>query len=37
VDIIFGLFEGWWRSEDGRNHAIPWWQVDLQASGYAAA
>ncbi|KAK3376218.1 hypothetical protein B0T24DRAFT_699496 [Lasiosphaeria ovina] len=37
VDIIFGLFEGWWRFEDGRTHAIAHqsrWQADLHAAGY---
>ncbi len=37
VDMIFGLFEGWWLFEDGRRHAIAHqtrWQTDLQASGY---
>lgn len=37
VDMIFGLFEGWWMFEDGRNHAIAHesvWQRDLQSAGY---
>ncbi|KAI0596112.1 putative polyketide synthase [Biscogniauxia sp. FL1348] len=37
VDIIFGLFEGWWMYEDGREHVIAdeeRWQTELQASGY---
>ncbi|KAK3367533.1 hypothetical protein B0H63DRAFT_535507 [Podospora didyma] len=37
VDLIFGLFEGWWLFEDGRTHAISHqtrWQADLQSSGY---
>ncbi|KAI2610511.1 putative polyketide synthase [Hypoxylon sp. NC1633] len=37
VDIVFGLFEGWWMYEDGREHVIAHeerWQADLQASGY---
>jgi acyl transferase domain-containing protein/acyl carrier protein/SAM-dependent methyltransferase len=37
VDIIFGLFEGWWLFDDGRTHALTHesrWQKDLQAAGY---
>ncbi|KAI1175016.1 putative polyketide synthase [Nemania sp. FL0916] len=37
VDIVFGLFEGWWMMEDGREHIIAHeerWAADLQASGY---
>lgn len=37
VDMIFGLFEGWWLFEDGRTHAIAnqtRWQADLQRAGY---
>ncbi|KAI0414507.1 hypothetical protein F5X98DRAFT_377689 [Xylaria grammica] len=37
VDMIFGLFEGWWLFEDGRRHAIAHqtrWKDDLQAVGY---
>lgn len=37
VDLIFGLFEGWWLFDDGRRHALTHesrWQTDLQAVGY---
>jgi acyl transferase domain-containing protein/thioester reductase-like protein/acyl carrier protein/SAM-dependent methyltransferase len=37
VDIIFGLFEGWWYFDDGRTHAVTHesrWERDLQAVGY---
>lgn len=37
VDMIFGLFEGWWLFEDGRRHAIAHqkrWQADLQRAGF---
>ncbi|KAL4738147.1 hypothetical protein BDV11DRAFT_216171 [Aspergillus similis] len=37
VDIIFGLFEGWWYFDDGRTHAVTHesrWAKDLQAVGY---
>lgn len=37
VDLIFGLFEGWWLFDDGRRHALTHesrWQSDLQAAGY---
>lgn len=37
VDMIFGLFEGWWLFDDGRNHAIAHqsiWERDLQRSGF---
>lgn len=38
VDIVFGLFEGWWMHSDGREHVIAHeerWEADLQASGYS--
>ncbi|KAI1768922.1 putative polyketide synthase [Hypoxylon sp. FL1150] len=37
VDIVFGLFEGWWMYDDGREHVIAdekRWEAELQASGY---
>ncbi|KAI5861144.1 putative polyketide synthase [Durotheca rogersii] len=37
VDLIFGLFEGWWLFDDGRRHALTHesrWEKDLQAVGY---
>jgi len=37
VDIIFGLLEGWWFFDDGRQHAITHqsiWERDLQSVGY---
>ncbi|KAI8635190.1 putative polyketide synthase [Xylariaceae sp. FL1651] len=37
VDMIFGLFEGWWFFEDGRTHAVTdelRWEKDLQSVGY---
>jgi acyl carrier protein len=37
VDIIFGLFEGWWLFDDGRRHALTHelrWEKDMQAVGY---
>jgi malonyl CoA-acyl carrier protein transacylase/nucleoside-diphosphate-sugar epimerase/acyl carrier protein len=37
VDMIFGLFEGWWLFDDGRTHAVTnesRWQRDLQSVGY---
>ena len=37
VDMIFGLFEGWWLFDDGRNHAVASekrWASDLQSVGY---
>jgi malonyl CoA-acyl carrier protein transacylase/nucleoside-diphosphate-sugar epimerase/acyl carrier protein/SAM-dependent methyltransferase len=37
VDMIFGLFEGWWLFEDGRSHAIAHesvWERDLHSAGY---
>ncbi|KAF5679762.1 polyketide synthase, partial [Fusarium denticulatum] len=37
VDLIFGLFEGWWLFEDGRQHALTHelrWERDLHASEY---
>ncbi|KYK53981.1 polyketide synthase [Drechmeria coniospora] len=37
VDLIFGLFEGWWFFDDGRTHAVAGqerWREDLQSVGY---
>ncbi|KAJ2988141.1 hypothetical protein NUW58_g4130 [Xylaria curta] len=37
VDMIFGLFEGWWFFDDGRTHAVAdelRWKKDLQSVGY---
>ncbi|CAG7918759.1 unnamed protein product [Penicillium olsonii] len=38
VDMIFGLLEGWWLFDDGRQHAIApqsRWQEDFLAAGYS--
>ncbi len=37
VDMIFGLVEGWWLFDDGRQHALApplVWETTLQAVGY---
>ncbi|CAJ0543817.1 Ff.00g039410.m01.CDS01 [Fusarium sp. VM40] len=37
VDIIFGLLEGWWLFDDGRNHAIiaaEEWERNLHDAGF---
>lgn len=37
ADVVFGLFEGWWRFNDGRQHALQSpksWGKTLQAAGY---
>ena len=37
IDMIFGLFEGWWLFDDGRTHAltpVSRWKKDLQAVGF---
>ncbi|PYH98411.1 hypothetical protein BO71DRAFT_371050 [Aspergillus ellipticus CBS 707.79] len=37
VDIIFGLFDGWWLFDDGRDHAIApaqRWETVLHSVGY---
>ncbi|KAH8691966.1 putative polyketide synthase [Talaromyces proteolyticus] len=37
VDLIFGLFEGWWLFDDGRQHAIAHqtvWERGLKSVGY---
>lgn len=37
IDIVFGLFRGWWVFNDGRHHAITneaRWEKDLHAVGY---
>ncbi|KAK7992234.1 protein required for conidial pigmentation [Apiospora saccharicola] len=39
VDLIFGLFEGWWLFEDGREHAVAdtsVWETALHGAGYSA-
>ncbi|KAL6849010.1 Type I Iterative PKS [Amphichorda felina] len=37
VDMVFGLFEGWWVFEDGRKHAVAsetQWCQALETAGY---
>ncbi|KAL4869560.1 hypothetical protein BDV12DRAFT_196187 [Aspergillus spectabilis] len=37
IDLVFGLFHGWWVFNDGRTHAITSeqrWEQDLHAVGY---
>ncbi|KAI9376431.1 hypothetical protein BJX61DRAFT_538808 [Aspergillus egyptiacus] len=37
IDLVFGLFRGWWVFNDGRTHAITSedrWEKDLHAAGY---
>ncbi|KAB8226753.1 hypothetical protein BDV33DRAFT_197741 [Aspergillus novoparasiticus] len=37
IDIVFGLFRGWWVFNDGRNHAITnehRWETDMHSVGY---
>ncbi|KAL2864369.1 uncharacterized protein BJX67DRAFT_383841 [Aspergillus lucknowensis] len=37
IDLVFGLFRGWWVFNDGRRHAITGeqrWENDLHAAGY---
>ncbi|KAL4882439.1 hypothetical protein BJY04DRAFT_217349 [Aspergillus karnatakaensis] len=37
IDLVFGLFQGWWVFNDGRTHAITSeqrWEQDLRAVGY---
>lgn len=37
ADVVFGLFEGWWRFNDGRQHALQSpeaWRNALQIAGY---
>ena len=37
VDLVFGLFEGWWFFEDGRTHAVSSekrWEKDLRSAGF---
>ena len=37
VDLIFGLLEGWWLFDDGRQHALvsaTEWEKALQSTGY---
>lgn len=39
VDLIFGLFEGWWKFTDDRQHVLAHeerWETDLQSVGYGA-
>jgi 2-polyprenyl-3-methyl-5-hydroxy-6-metoxy-1,4-benzoquinol methylase len=37
ADVVFGLFEGWWRFRDGRQHALQtaqYWSKILRSVGY---
>lgn len=37
VDLVFGLFEGWWFFDDGRKHAVSSekrWETDLRSAGF---
>ncbi|KAJ5357675.1 CAZyme family CE10 [Penicillium brevicompactum] len=37
LDLVFGLLEGWWRFEDGREHALAtemMWDQTLRQSGF---
>lgn len=37
IDIVFGLLEGWWLFDDGREHAIvpaEHWERDLHTAGF---
>ncbi|KAK4235914.1 hypothetical protein C8A03DRAFT_36206 [Achaetomium macrosporum] len=37
VDLVFGLFDGWWMYEDGREHVIAHeetWEAALHSAGY---
>ncbi|KAL5358190.1 putative polyketide synthase [Aspergillus floccosus] len=37
LDLVFGLLEGWWRFDDGRNHALAsehLWQQNLGQAGF---
>ncbi|KAF9884910.1 hypothetical protein FE257_000901 [Aspergillus nanangensis] len=37
ADVVFGLFEGWWRFNDGRQHALQSpqaWSNMLKSAGY---
>ncbi|KAI8632694.1 putative polyketide synthase [Xylariaceae sp. FL1651] len=39
VDVVFGLFEGWWLFDDGRDHAVASesaWQTALHSAGYSS-
>lgn len=37
LDIVVGLFEGWWRFEDGRSHALideTQWEARMKRAGF---
>ena len=37
IDLVFGLLEGWWLFDDGRNHAVvpaEHWERELHAAGF---
>ncbi|OAA43653.1 Beta-ketoacyl synthase [Metarhizium rileyi] len=37
MDLVFGLFEGWWLFDDGRDYVVQderRWEEDLQSAGY---
>lgn len=36
-DLVFGLLEGWWLFDDGRNHALAdpvFWEKSMRAAGF---
>ncbi|KAK1995067.1 beta-ketoacyl synthase domain-containing protein [Colletotrichum falcatum] len=38
LDLVFGLFEGWWRFEDGRTHCLAdeeLWRTNLNKAGFS--
>ncbi|KAL4789322.1 S-adenosyl-L-methionine-dependent methyltransferase, partial [Aspergillus venezuelensis] len=38
LDLVFGLLDGWWLFEDGRNHCTAdeaFWKAILEASGFS--
>lgn len=37
IDLVFGLFEGWWFYDDGRKHAVvlaEHWEKEMHAAGF---
>lgn len=37
IDLVFGLFEGWWFYDDGRKHAVvpaEHWEREMHAAGF---
>lgn len=38
LDLVFGLLDGWWLFEDGREHCLAdesFWKTSMKAGGFS--